>query len=143
MSLHAAYAPPPLAPVLPRNEMAFRARYRSLLIDRSLRTVFRPGCRIFPSWRGYREGEIVNARVISRVGSDELGIPPVFDAFCVPIRIECLMHCPFEELEGEEFAGSSPDVIDRESLVAHLGGIYRAPLAAFGNCVTRIGFSYA
>jgi hypothetical protein len=143
MSLHVAYAPPPRAPVLPRNEMAFRKRYRGFLVDRSLTTVFRPGCRIFPNWRGYREGEVVSARIISRVGSDELGIPPEFDDFRRPIRIESLRHCALDLLDDDAFCGSSPDVFDRESLVVHLGAIYPAPLEAFGNCITRIGFSYA
>jgi hypothetical protein len=143
MSLHAAYEPPPRAPVLPRNEMAFRERYRAFLFDRSLTTVFRPGCRIFPNWRGYLEGEVVSARIISRVGSDELGIPPEFDDFCRPIRIESLQLCALDALDGNAFLGSSPDVFDCESLVAHLSAIYVAPLVTFSNCITRIGFSYA
>lgn len=134
--------PPPKAVALPRDEMAFRARYRDLLLRRVLTTVFRPGDRIYPNWRGYSEGEIVTARVIARPGSDELGVAPKFEGIRIPIKIKKISVTPIDALERRDFAGSSPDVFDAPSLAAHLYGIYGRPLAAFGNQVTRIEFAY-
>ncbi len=133
---------PEKAVVLPRDEMAFRKRYRDLLLRRTLTTVFRPGDRIYPRWRGYSLGEIVTARIIDRPGSDELGVPPQFDDLRVAIRIVDLKVCPIEILSRDAFAGSSPDVFDRHSLATHLQEIYARPLAAFGDLVTRIAFAY-
>jgi hypothetical protein len=133
---------PPRAVVLPRDEMAFRARYRELLLARVLTTVFRPGDRIYPSWRGYSEGEIVTARIISQPGSDELGVPPKFDDIRIPIRIEALSVSRLETLGRDAFLGSSPDVCDAASLSRHLHQIYGRPMTDFGNQVTRIAFAY-
>lgn len=133
---------PPRAVILPRDEMAFRARYRELLLARALTTVFRPGDRISPSWRGYSQGEIVTARIISRPGSDELGVPPQFDDIRIPIRIVALSVSRLETLGPDAFLGSSPDVCDAASLAQHLHRIYGRPLADFDNQVTRIAFAY-
>jgi hypothetical protein len=133
---------PPRAVLLPRDEMAFRARYRALLLARELTTVFRPGDRSYPNWRGYREGEIVTARIIRIPGSDELGVPPEFDDLRILIRIRSIAVSPIDALDGAAFIGSSPDVQDRASLTAHLHHIYDRPLSAFGNQVTRIAFAY-
>jgi hypothetical protein len=122
--------------------MAFRSRYRDLLLQRALTTVFRPGDRIYPNWRGYTQGEIVTARIIRMPGSDELGVPPEFDDLRVPIRIKTITVSSIDALDGAAFIGSSPDVHDRASLAAHLHHIYGRPLAAFGNQVTRIAFAY-
>lgn len=127
---------------LPRDEMAFRSRYRHLLLRRALTTVFRPGDRVYPNWRGYSEGEIVTARVIAKPGSDELGVAPKFDNLRIPIRITKLCVTAIDALGRGDFAGSSPDVFDASSLAAHLFGIYGRPLAVFGNQVTRIAFAY-
>ncbi|MEY4555893.1 MAG: hypothetical protein RL093_1012 [Pseudomonadota bacterium] len=131
---------PPL--VMPRDEMAFRRRYEPLLFDRTLTTVFRPGDRRWPNWRGYRQGEIVTARVIARPGSDALGIPPEFTSTRIPIEIVDIGVFAPEALTGGDFAGSSPDVQDTGSLLVHLLGIYGRPLSDFGDVVTRIQFAY-
>jgi hypothetical protein len=133
---------PPRAVTLPRDEMAFRRHYRELLVKRLLTTVFRPGDRIYPNWRGYSEGEIVTARVICRPGSDELGVPPEFDDLRIPIRIAALSVSPIDALEAGAFDGSSPDVYDKASLARHLEHIYGRPVSDFGNLVTRIAFAY-
>ena len=133
---------PPRAVALPRDEMAFRSRYRDLLVQRALTTVFRPGDRIYPNWRGYCEGEIVTARIIRMPGSDERGVPPEFDDLRIPIRIRAISVSAIEVLGRDAFSGSSPDVHDRASLAAHLHDIYGRPIAAFGNQVTRIAFAY-
>ncbi|HTW34190.1 MAG TPA: hypothetical protein VMD53_06210 [Rhizomicrobium sp.] len=133
---------PPRAVVLPRDEMAFRWRYRDLLLKRTLTTVFRPGDRIYPNWRGYCEGEIVTARIIRMPGSDERGVPPQFDELRIPIRIRAISVSSIDALGRDAFSGSSPDVQDRMSLAEHLRHIYGRPLSAFGNQVTRIAFAY-
>ena len=134
---------PPRAVVLPRDEMAFRSRYRPLLLARALTTVFRPGDRLYPNWRGYAEGEVVTARIIRTPGSDEDGVPPLFDDDVrIPIRIETISVRSIDALGDDAFAGSSPDVYDSESLAAHLHRIYDRPISAFGNQVTRIAFRY-
>lgn len=134
---------PRRAVALPRDEMAFRRTYRDLLLRRKLTTVFRPGDRTYPNWRGYSEGEIVTARVISRPGSDELGVPPKFDDdLRIPIRIVAISVSPIDALKADAFRGSSPDVHDCASLAVHLEHIYGRPISAFGNLVTRIAFAY-
>ena len=127
---------------LPRDEIAFRREYERLVLGRSITTVFRPGNRIHPNWRGYRLGEIVTARIIARTGSDELAIPPVFTPDRVPVRIASLRYLPIDRLKPADFEGSSPDIFDIESLEEHLTSIYRRPVDAFSRHVTRIGLDY-
>jgi hypothetical protein len=134
---------PAVAPFdLPRNEMAFRKRYQRLLLTQKITTVFRPGDRLFPSWRGYAPGETIMARVIARVGSDARGVPPLFNKVCLPVRIEDVTVLPAIALGPEDFTGSSPDIFDVGSLLRHLAAIYGQPIEAYGGLVTRIRFAY-
>lgn len=136
-------APLPVKPLdLPRDEMAFRLTYEPLLLNRSLTTVFRPGDRRWPKWRGYRPGETVTARLIVQSGSDALGIPPIFNALRMRIQIEAIDVLAPTDLRPEDFAGSSPDVHDEASLRAHLFDIYGQPLEAVGDIISRIRFRY-
>ncbi len=127
---------------LPRDEMAFRKQYQSLLLDRRITTVFRPGDRLFPAWRGYAPGETITVRVIARHGSDTLGVAPVFNAVRLPVRILDVVVSPVDVLAAVDFEGSSPDVSNTSSLVQHLEAIYEKPISAFGGLVTRIRFEY-
>ena len=127
---------------LPRDEMAFRKQYQRFLLQRRITTVFRPGDRVFPAWRGYAVGEAITARVIEQPGSDALGVAPLFNGVRVPIRLEDVALKPVHMLTPADFAGSSPDVGDTLSLLRHLAAIYRKPIAAFGDVVTRIRFAY-
>ena len=131
---------PPLD--MPRDEMAFRRRYEPMLFARNLTTVFRPGNRLWPNWRGYRLGEIITARVIARPGSDALGIPPEFTSTRIMIEIVDIKVLVPEALAPDDFIGSSPDVHDPGSLLVHLVRIYGRPLSSFGDVVTRIQFDY-
>ncbi len=136
---------PPLAVepvVLPRDEMAFRKQYQRLLLDRKITTVFRPGDRLYPAWRGYAPGETITVRVIARHGSDAQGVPPVFNSVRLPVRIADVVVAPVEDLGPADFVGSSPDVTDMPSLLQHLQSIYEKPISAFGGLVTRIRFAY-
>jgi hypothetical protein len=127
---------------MPRDEMAFRGQYEPMLLARTLTTVFRPGDRRWPNWRGYRPGETVTARVIAKCGSDALGIPPEFTSRRIRIRIRTIDVLHPDLLTADDFIGSSPDVHDQASLLAHLFDIYGRPLAVFGGNVTRIHFDY-
>lgn len=127
---------------LPRDEMAFRKRYETLLLQEAITTVYRPGTRVYPNRRGYMVGETIMARVIERCGSDELGIPPVFNTIRIPILISSLTVKTIDDFKDDDFAGSSPDVFDRDSLEKHLTGIYRKSIDCFGGTVTRIQFRY-
>ncbi len=128
--------------VLPRNEMAFRKQYEPLLNARKLTAVFRPGNRVFPNRRGYIVGETVTARVIERCGSDRLGLPPQFNDTRIPILIKRIGVSCIDCIEERDFAGSSPDVFDRNSLIEHLTWIYREPIDCSGATVTKIQFEY-
>ena len=127
---------------LPRDEMAFRGRYEALLLARRITTVFRPGDRTWPNWRGYRQGEVVIARVIDQCGNDASRIPPRFTALRLPIRLTEVAVLDVDWLSPADFEGSSPDVFDRPSLIAHLQDIYGKPIDAFDRQVTRIRFTY-
>ncbi len=131
---------PPLE--MPRDEMAFRRQYEPMLVARTLTTVFRPGNRLWPNWRGYQPGEHVTARIIAQPGSDALRIPPDFTATRIPIEIVDIKVVALHDLTADDFVGSSLDVHDAASLRAHLVEIYDQPLSDFGDMVTRIAFAY-
>lgn len=127
---------------LPRDEIAFRKEYQGLVLERTITTVFRPGNRIYPNWRGYRVGEVVTARIIDQCGSDEMNIPPLFNEHRVRVRIASLLVTTIDWLRREHFDGSSPDIFDIPSLEEHLKYIYRRPIEAFDRKVTRIELEY-
>jgi hypothetical protein len=127
---------------LPRDEMAFRKQYEYLLCAQEITTVFRPGNRLYPNWRGYIPGEVVTARVIERCGSDELRVPPLFNDTRIPIKITSLMAKRIDRMTMSDFCGSSPDVFNQKSLRYHLCDIYRKPIECFDDVVTKITFEY-
>jgi len=130
---------------LPRYEMAFRQIYQPFLKNRELKVVFRPGKRVCESYRGYCLGEIITARILSKVGADWAEIKPVFfKNIKFKIKIDKMEVISFEDLKEEHFVGSSPDVYDAKSLAFHLGVIYNLPMNTFvpGYKLTRITFSY-
>lgn len=127
---------------LPRDEMAFRKRYESLVVDQKLTTVFRPGNRVFPNFRGYKRDEVITARIIEVPGCDSDNIAPQFNDIRMPIQIAHIEILKVGELEEEHFLGSSPDVQSVAELLEHLTGIYQRPISEYGDEVTRIAFSY-
>ncbi len=127
---------------LPRDEMAFRKRYEPLIVDRKLTTVFRPGNRVFPNYRGYKLNEVITARVIEKPGSDANNIPPLFNDIKMPIQIMNIETIKVHELDESHFQGSSPDVQSVPQLLEHLTAIYQRPISEFDNEVTRISFNY-
>ncbi len=128
---------------LPRDEIAFRKEYQELAVERKLTTVFRPGNRVYPNWRGYKEGEIVTLRVIEKCGCDEECIPPIFNNIRLKVKIASIKVVDIETLSTLHFYGSSPDVHDIPSLKQHLGRIYRKPHSHYDNGqVTQICITY-
>ena len=127
---------------LPRNEIAFRKEYEELVLLNALTTVFRPGNRVFPHWRGYKPGEVVTARIIEKTGCDELEIPPTFNHHKVKVQIAAIRTYRIDDLLPDHFTGSSPDVTDVASLRDHLAYIYGKPVSHYGDEITRIELAY-
>ncbi len=126
---------------LRRDEMAFRMAYLGLLRRKKLKTVFRPGNRIYPAFRGYKIGEEVMGRVIEIPGNDGSLVAPKFIKEFFPIKITGIKVCSIEELTNGDFKGSSPDVQNPTELGYHLGIIYNRPAESFKE-VSRISFEY-
>ncbi|MFT5012821.1 MAG: hypothetical protein ACI9HA_001476 [Dinoroseobacter sp.] len=128
--------------MLPREEMAFRKEYETFVTQRKLTTVFRPGNRIYPNFRGYKPAEIITARVIEKPGCDQDKIAPVFNEIRMPIQIAEIHTLDIQKLTPSHFEGSSPDVQNVHDLINHLEYIYGKKMTAFGHEVTRICFKY-
>jgi len=127
---------------LSRDEMAFRKRYEQIVVDRQLTTVFRPGNRIFPRYRGYKLNEIISARIIEKPGCDESNVAPLFNDIRMPLQIAAIETININDLKSAHFEGSSPDVQTVEQLVIHLESIYNQSMSQFDNEITRISFTY-
>ena len=127
---------------LPRDEMAFRKHYETLVLEQQLTTVFRPGNRLFPNYRGYKHHEIITARIIDKPGCDVQEIAPVFTEVKIPVKITDIRAVDIATLGPDDFCGSSPDVQNLKELLDHLEEIYKQPISAFQNEVTRIQFLY-
>jgi len=130
---------------LPSNEIAFRKIYKNLLESEAITRVFRPGKRACGDFRGYCEGDIVQAKVIDQIGLDRAEVPPLFLPQPVKtIRVQSIGVVKIGELSQADFVGSSPDVYDKQSLIYHLGLIYNLALTTFSDdsLVTKINFTY-
>ena len=130
---------------LPRNEMAFRRIYRIYLEKRWITTVFRPGRRLPGDARSYHPGQLVKAKVLDHLGLDRAKVAPIFLTHPVRlIRIELVEARTIGSLLKTDFLGSTPDIINRSSLVYHLGLIYNLDPADLtkDSVVTRICFNY-
>ncbi|MEI7891070.1 MAG: shikimate dehydrogenase [bacterium] len=127
------------------NEMAFRKIYWPLLENETLTTVFRPGKRLATDERGYREQQLVMARVIDSIGADWAGVPPEFDAkLSKLIRIGSVYAKCIKDLDENDFRGASVDIQSKEMLQYHLGVVYNLYPKEIGedSLVTIIKFSY-
>jgi hypothetical protein len=122
--------------------MAFRADYEKVVSEQSLTTVFRPGNRIFPNWRGYKQGEIITGRIIDRCGCDIENIAPLFKPSKISLRIAKIDMILAAEICPQDFNGSSWDVTDLRSLDQHIYKIYNKFLSEYDNIVTRIQLEY-
>ncbi|MFT5924364.1 MAG: hypothetical protein ACI9LE_001363 [Paraglaciecola sp.] len=127
---------------LPRDEMAFRKTYETLLVEQQLTTIFRPGNRLYPNYRGYKYQEVVMVRIIEMPGCDKREIAPVFSDMKIPVKINDIRTIDISELTKADFHGSSPDVQNLEQLLVHLEEIYDSPIESYENTVTRIQIQY-
>ncbi|MEJ6593542.1 MAG: hypothetical protein QNL99_16305 [SAR86 cluster bacterium] len=127
---------------LARDEMAFRKDYETILVNQELTTIFRPGNRLYPNFRGYKLLEVVTARVIEKVGCDERKIAPTFSNIKVPIMISDIRTIDIDCLTPADFQGSSPDIQTLEELLEHLEEIYDKSIECYDNTVTRIQIRY-
>ena len=133
---------------LPRDEMAIRKVYQSLVESGELKTVFRPGDRVCGlgrnTRRGYWQGEDVTVKIIDVPGSDAYKIAPKFSEEVMRlVKISEIERISFENLKHEHFEGSSPDVQTPEQLAYHLGLVYgKLPEDIREEGVTRIGLKY-
>ncbi len=127
------------------DEMAFRKYFWPQLESQAITTVFRPGSRLENDERGYREGQIVVARVIDSIGSDWAGIPPeFFKEFSKTIKIKKTQVKKIGDLKKGDFDGASSDIQDKKSLKTQLGLIYNLFPGDLtdDSIVTIISFSY-
>lgn len=128
-----------------REEIYFRKIYRDLIGQTKITTVFRPGNRLHGHPKGFREGEIVNLRIIVNVGAEWAKIHAELDpAFIVRAQITSLEAKTLGDLRKADFKGSSPDVQDVEQLRYHLGVIYNLNPSQLRSTtvVTRTAFKY-
>lgn len=127
---------------LPRDEIAFRQEYEDVVLNEQLTVVFRPGNRVFPVWRGYKQGELITARIIKTPGDDSKFIPPVFTEDKKELIIRSIRTFHLSDLKPSDFVGSSDDVKSVEDLKKHLLWIYKKEPSEFNFEVTRIELEY-
>lgn len=107
------------------NEMAIRKIYWPLVLSQEISTFFRPGRRLCENVRGYCENQNIKLRCIVKLGSDSLGLAPVFDEKSkVSAKIKHIYDKKISELREEDFLGSSPDIKNSLDLKYQLGLIY-------------------
>lgn len=128
-----------------RDEIAFRKIYAELVQSHQVTTIFRPGQRLCHDPKGYCKGEIVTLRVVKQVGADWAGVPgELYDDIGEKVKILNVSCKPLGSLTSSDFAGSTPDVYDRQSLKYHLGALYNLFPGELGDdaTVTRTTFRY-
>lgn len=129
----------------PRNEIWFRKLYTELVLSHQVTTIFRPGKRNGGNPKGFSQGEEVHVRIIEHVGAEWAGVyGQVRPDVSIPARITQVEVLQLGELKPEDFAGSTPDVSDVQSLITHLGLLYNLSLKELTSTtlVTRTTFEY-
>ncbi|MFA5997054.1 MAG: hypothetical protein WC791_01040 [Candidatus Paceibacterota bacterium] len=107
------------------NEMAFRKVYRTLLENKKVTTIFRPGRRLCGDYRGYCSDQEVTIKIIDKTGADWAMLPPKFiEDFSKEIIIRDVQAKKLAEFTNDDFWGTTEDVRDVVSLKYHLGVIY-------------------
>lgn len=130
--------------VTPRDEVGFRKIYSDLVRDKKITTIFRPGERTCNLNKGFCEGEIINIKIIDKVGADWAELPPETVTINQKALIESVVSKEIGSLTAEDFHGSSPDIFDKQSLIYNLGVIYNlAPSELTDDSViTKTTFIY-
>ncbi|MBI1272183.1 hypothetical protein GC174_17280 [bacterium] len=131
----------------PKNAIWIRKFYQTLLEDRSLTTIFRPGRRLLEENhpKALAVGEETCLRIIDKVGADWAEIPGILLPEPVyPVVIKAVTVKRLKGLLPEDFEGSSPDVQDLSGLKLQLGLIYNLSKEDLSSdfWVTRTTFRY-
>jgi len=111
----------------PRTEFWIRKFYIPFVEDGSLTTVFRPGRRLLSEGhpKGIDVGETVRIKIVDKVGADWAHLygtllpSPDRPALVTQVQVK-----PLGAIDGADFEGSTPDVMDREGLKLQLALIY-------------------
>lgn len=122
-------------------ELWFRASYHDDLARKSMHAAVRPGDRRSPLPKGTRIGEIARVRIIIKPGSEEDGIPPIFNGFQIRVKITDLVVKTIGELSRDDLRACSQDARSVKAVKRHLQKIYHRD---FGDrdLVTVIHWEY-
>ncbi|MBI5077928.1 MAG: hypothetical protein HZB11_00990 [Candidatus Yonathbacteria bacterium] len=133
-----------LSSVTPRNEIGFRKIYSDLVRGKKITTIFRPGERTCNFNKGFCEGEIIDIKIIDKVGADWANLPPETISFNQKAKILTVDNMEIGSLVAGDFSGSSPDIFDKQSLIYNLGVIYNIPPSELtdDSVITKTTFSY-
>ena len=129
--------------ITPRDEIGFRKIYENLVRDRKITTIFRPGERVCGIDKGFCGGEILNVKIIEKVGADWANLPPKTTNHS-QVRVLSVLNIPIGSLTDIDFEGSSPDIFNKQSLIYNLGIIYNLPSSELTNetIITKTTFAY-
>lgn len=130
--------------ITPRDEVGFRKIYADLVRDKKITTIFRPGERTCNLNKGFCEGEVINIKIIDKVGADWAELPPETVTINQKALIESVVNKEIGSLTAEDFHGSSPDIFDKQSLIYNLGVIYNLAPSELtdGSIITKTTFVY-
>ena len=130
--------------ITPRDEIGFRKVYSKLVNDKKVTTIFRPGERLCGINKGFCEDEILNIRIIDKVGADLAQLKPQIVPSDAKVRVTNTKVTKLAMLTPEDFIGSTPDVYDKQSLIYNLGIIYNIDISEFTDdfVITRTTFTY-
>lgn len=107
------------------NEMALRKIYWPLAEAEKITKIFRPGNRPCGRWRGYCSGQKVTIQVLDKVGADWAQLSPRFvDGLSKEVLISEVTVKRIKDLDSADFAGTTPDIYNQDSLRYNLGIIY-------------------
>jgi len=132
------------AAVTPRDEIGFRKIYSDLVREQKITTIFRPGERLCNLNKGFCEGEIVNIKIIEKVGADWATLPPETSTFNQKALILSTVNKEIGAFTKADFVGASPDIFDKQSLIYNLGVVYNLPPSELtDDCIiTKTTFMY-
>ncbi len=131
----------------PRKEIWLRKIYIPFVEDKSITTIFRPGRRLLAEQhpKALGVGEEVRVRIINKIGADWAEVyGELMSEPNIPVVITTVTVKLIENIEANDFSGSTPDVMNLDALKMQLALIYnlsRDELSS-GFWVTRTTFRY-